>query len=63
MTLEDARKWLAMNHRIRRKRWKKHIQCTAIYEFEGHEYMKLWGFPKNQRLTEDQAKATDWEKC
>lgn len=63
MTLIEAKKWLKLNHRIRQKRWKKHIQCTEIYEHDGIEYMKLWGFPKNQRITDTERKSTDWEKC
>jgi hypothetical protein len=69
MTLDQARKFLALKYKIRRKVWKKHCWCTGFFKHTepdkaGIEYMVLSmnGKKAYQRVTRLEETAMDWEK-
>lgn len=62
MTFEQAKNFLSLNYRIRRKCWKKNVFCVGIKNLEDYSYMIMDGVP-SQRLTKVETQAIDWERA
>jgi hypothetical protein len=69
MTFEEAKKALALGYKIRRKAWKKHWWCVAMFAKSDPDKPTVWfmvmpmnGKKAYQRVTRLEETAIDWEK-